>query len=283
MEDFKIINLSVENVDKAVQVFAKAMNSPIDAEHAMKTMINSFYQFKNFIGIGLVKDSSIVGFGALIHHQSNTAWIPYVGVHPEYQGLGGGKLIMQNLLDIAYDHQWQTIELVASKAGFPLYQKFGFRSDYLVANFEIKNLYHTGDLEFLSMAVIRPRDTFPSWLLEFDQINVGVDRSNIFPVHTFEEITIIFKENHGYGIIYGRRLGPIVSDSLDLARSIICKAFLLGATLLVLPIRDTVIEFFRKYIDLQMIPNSEGTKMTFGNPIKYNFDHLIGLRTMAFG
>ncbi len=283
MENFKIDDLSVENVDKAVQVFAKAMNSSIDAEKNMKTMIKSFYQFKNFIGIGLFKESSLVGFGSLIRMQSNTAWIPYVGVHPEYQGLGGGNLIMQKLLDIAHQRQWHTVELVASKAGFPLYQKFGFRTDYQVANFEIKTIYHTGDLESLTITDIRPQDPIPDWLLQFDKENVGVDRSNIFQVHNLDKITLIFKENHAYGFIYRQRLGPIISDSLETARAIICKGFLLGASLIVLPLRTNFLDFFKEHIELKMIPESEGTKMTFGDPIKPNLDHLISLRSMAYG
>ena len=280
---FETIDLTIDTVDKAVQIFAKARNSPIDAENNMKDMTKLFYQHKNFIGIGLTKNKVLVGFGALIAMNGNTAWIPYVGVHPEFQGQGGGKVIMQRLLDLANQHSWVSVELVASNAGFPLYQKFGFRTDYSVGNFEIKRLKSSNPVDTLQIKTIQAGESLPEWLLDFDKKNVGIDRSNIFPVHNLSNLVLLSHDQNAYGLIYGQRIGPIVSESLEVARNILYKGFELGATLAVLPIKDDVLNFFKEKIDLQIVPDSHGTKMTFGNHINYNPDHIIGLRSMAFG
>lgn len=280
---FETINLTIDSVDKAVQIFAKARDSPIDAENNMKAMTKLFYQHKNFIGIGLTKDKVLIGFGALIGMSGKTAWIPFVGVHPEFQGQGGGKVIMERLLEIAKQHDWVSIELVSSKAGFPLYQKFGFRTDYLVGDFEIKGLKSTNVSNNLKTKIIQANESLPNWLLEFDKKNIGIDRSTIFQVHNLPHLVLISEDQKAYGLIYGQRIGPIISESLDIARDILCKGFEIGATLVVLPIKDDVLSFFREKIDLQLVPNSNGTKMTFGNPITYNSANIIGLRSMAYG
>ena len=211
-----------------------------------------------------------------------TAWNHYVGFDPLYQGLGGGRLIMENLLTSVKSNNWQSVELVASHAGFPLYKKLGFRTDFPVAHYEIKSVNKVLN-DSLDISNISKKKTLPNWVIEFDKEHLGIDRSNLFSIHGFNQITLISQENHGYGLLYGSKIGPIICDSFDLASDIIIKSYNLGATSVTLPIDDNLISFLRKSIDIAIFPNREGIKMSYGEIIPYKKDTIIALRSMAFG
>ena len=84
-------------------------------------------------------------------------------------------------------------------------------------------------------------------------------------------------------MVYGQRIGPIISDSLELAKDIILRGFKLGANSLVLPINKSNISYFTKFMTLELLPTTEGTKMIFGAEIKSMQKYVIGFRSMAYG
>lgn len=282
MFDFKVVKFNSHTISKGVQIFAKAMNFSIDVEQAILEEAKRFIANKNFIGIGLQNNNNIVGLGSLIPMNGPTAWIPYVGMDPNFQGLGGGRLIMENLLTIAKNNNWKSVELVASHAGFPMYKKLGFRSDFNVAHYEIKGVNKVLDTDLHTLKISK-KQKLPNWVVEFDKEHLGIDRSNLFSIHGFKHITVIYLENHAYGILYGTKIGPIISDSREFAREIISKGYHLGATSVTLPMDDNLISFLKENIDLAMFPNRDGIKMTYGEIIPNKKDSIFALRSMAFG
>jgi GNAT superfamily N-acetyltransferase len=75
--------------------------------------------------IKVMVDNEIAGIGAtIIHH--NTAWLAQIIVRPEYRNKGIGKLITQTLVDFSYSKQCDTIYLIATDLGEPVYEKVGF-------------------------------------------------------------------------------------------------------------------------------------------------------------
>jgi hypothetical protein len=212
-----------------------------------------------------------------------TAWIPYIGIEPSWQGKGIGKFLMENVLAMANQNNWETVELSASKAGLPLYQKFNFRIDFLVAIYEIKSIDTSFQGNPIDVLDIKPKESLPEWVLEFDKVNVGIDRSEIFPLHSHDHLILLSKKDHGYGLIYGKRIGPIIADSLELARDIIIAGFKLGADSLVLQNDPQKVDFLKKFMVLEMLPNTDGTKMTYGKSIAINKQNIFGLRSMAYG
>lgn len=81
-------------------------------------------------------DHKIVGIGSTTIH-SGTAWLAHIIVHPEYRNQSIGKLITQALIDISHAHSCDTIYLLATDLGEPVYKKAGFET-------EIEYLYFKG-------------------------------------------------------------------------------------------------------------------------------------------
>lgn len=69
--------------------------------------------------------SKVVGIGATIIHK-NTAWLAHIIVHPDQRNKGIGKLITQTLVDFSCSKQCDTINLIATDLGAPIYEKVGF-------------------------------------------------------------------------------------------------------------------------------------------------------------
>lgn len=75
--------------------------------------------------------------GTAIAYQTNTTMgVHQVGVSPDYQGKGIGKLLMQHLVSHAEEKGCELMTLQASEAGLPIYVKMGFQ--------KLGNVYHLG-------------------------------------------------------------------------------------------------------------------------------------------
>lgn len=85
-----------------------------------------FYTKSSFcIPIKVLRHNKIVGIGtSIIHH--DTAWLAHIIVHPDYRNQGIGQLITQALVDISKSKSCNTINLIATNLGVPVYEKLGF-------------------------------------------------------------------------------------------------------------------------------------------------------------
>ena len=95
--------------------------------------IFDFYTKSNFcFPIKAVYDNKIVGIGTTIIH-NDTAWLAHIIVHPDKRNQGIGQLITQTLIDSVKTKSCDTIHLIATDLGAPLYQKLGFvtETEYL--------------------------------------------------------------------------------------------------------------------------------------------------------
>jgi GNAT superfamily N-acetyltransferase len=85
-----------------------------------------FYTKVNFcFPVKVITDNKIIGVGSTIVHK-NVAWLAHIIVAPEHRNKGIGKLITQSLVDLAYTKQCDTINLIATDLGAPVYEKVGF-------------------------------------------------------------------------------------------------------------------------------------------------------------
>lgn len=73
--------------------------------------------------IKIMEGDTIVGVGAAIRHK-DTAWLAHIVTHPEHRKKGVGAFITQSLVAILSD--FETICLVATPLGQPVYRKLGF-------------------------------------------------------------------------------------------------------------------------------------------------------------
>lgn len=93
-----------------------------------------FYTTSDFcFPIKITIDKKIVGIGASIIN-NDTAWLAHIMVHPDNRNQGIGKLITQSLIDNLKPKSCDTIYLIATELGEPVYKKIGFETEteYLV-------------------------------------------------------------------------------------------------------------------------------------------------------
>ena len=77
--------------------------------------------FKYFV----YDDEKLVGVGRALADGFDCSYICDVAIHPDYQGLGLGKAIIEKLVDDSKEHQKILLYAVPTKE--PFYTKFGFR------------------------------------------------------------------------------------------------------------------------------------------------------------
>lgn len=70
----------------------------------------------------------IVGTGTAIIH-NDVAWLAHIIVHVEYRNQGIGQLITKALVEIAIAKNCDTLYLLATELGEPVYRKFGFETE----------------------------------------------------------------------------------------------------------------------------------------------------------
>lgn len=88
----------------------------------------SFYARHNWcMPIKISENKELLGIGALIFFR-NTAWLAHIIVNEKHRGKGIGSLIVTSLLDIAEERACQTLSLIATDLGYPVYKKFGFNT-----------------------------------------------------------------------------------------------------------------------------------------------------------
>ncbi len=78
--------------------------------------------------IKIVIENEIAAIGATIVH-NDTAWLGHIIVREKRRGQGIGRLITEKLVDIANSQNCQTIYLIATDLGAPVYEKVGFLTE----------------------------------------------------------------------------------------------------------------------------------------------------------
>lgn len=145
-------------------------------------------------------------------------------VRSSYRRRGIGEALMTHAISYLRDNSISCIELDATFQGVPLYRKLGFRDKYL------------------SMRFVRPataeKDHSPpnsdfklEEILALDKRFTGLNRSAILTrlANEFGDSVFTMRGDHlqGYAIAYPRgdirAIGPIVADSMDIAKAILDK------------------------------------------------------------
>jgi ribosomal protein S18 acetylase RimI-like enzyme len=284
---FAVDILNQQNYQLALKPFIVAMDfaryygDEQEIEEWIAKSIDIFYKNSSFHCVG-VRDNQnnnkgkYIGFASLIPLET-TGWIPYVGVDPKYQGHGLGKKLMTKIFEIAEQNQLETIELCSSQKGLPFYQSIDFKVDYPVCGYDIV------EAKRKSRYKLQIDSQIPEWIYKMDKKVVGINRKKLFHIHSYDHLTIINEPDHGYGILYKTRIGPIVADSLLLAQEIILKAIDLGATSLVLVENSEQKNEIHEVVKLKPQALMDNIKVTYGMPLNQDLGKLYGLRSVAYG
>jgi N-acetylglutamate synthase-like GNAT family acetyltransferase len=73
-------------------------------------------------------DNRIAGIGTTILHH-DVAWLAHIIVHPDFRNRGIGKFITESLVETAKANHCDTIYLLATELGEPVYKKIGFEAE----------------------------------------------------------------------------------------------------------------------------------------------------------
>ncbi len=124
-------------------------------------------------------DKKIVGIGAAIFHKA-TAWLAHIVVHPDYRKQGIGQLITQTLVDAVHAKGCDTINLLATELGEPVYKKIGFEieCEYLIYKCE-----QTTGAVTNSEHIVASTNDFKKQIFNLDRQVSGEDRVLVLEPH----------------------------------------------------------------------------------------------------
>lgn len=122
--------------------------------------------------IKAVHNNEIVGCGAVLLNE-NCAWLANIIVAKAHRNKGYGQAITAHILDYA-KQQTESVILIATKLGHPVYLKFGFRDD------EEYVFFKPGKIDLPSNPNIIPYDvSFREAILALDADTFGEKRSRL--------------------------------------------------------------------------------------------------------
>ncbi len=120
----------------------------------------------------LKADKVIAGTGCAIILEQ-TAWLGHIIVRPEYRRNGFGSMIVSHLMNFLKEKNVQTVSLIASSEGFPMYKKYGFvkTENYLSFMRTSETVLETPDCEILPY-----NEKYRDEIYSIDQIASGENR-----------------------------------------------------------------------------------------------------------
>ncbi|PKN85742.1 MAG: hypothetical protein CVU45_08500 [Chloroflexi bacterium HGW-Chloroflexi-7] len=157
-------------------------------------------------------DGRLIGTVGAINYGA-FAYIGFMTVHPELQGQGIGKLLMEHVLSWLENQSVPAVMLDATKSGFPLYKKLGFKTLDETSIFEIPGI----DAKYEMPSSVQPI-TFNDLdeLVQLDTPVFGADRRKVF--HNLETLypsrAFLHRDEKGkitgYLFAQNNRIGPWV-------------------------------------------------------------------------
>ena len=154
--------------------------------------------------------NTIIGIGAHIRFE-HTAWLAHIIVNPDYRRQGVGRKITEWLVSDLERSDVQTISLIASDMGRPLYSKLGFREEIKYAY--LRNGKEMSESLDVKSDVCPISDTHENQIMYIDRQATGEERTNLLkPFLKDGFVYQIGKEIHGFFL-------PSLGEGLIVAQS----------------------------------------------------------------
>lgn len=182
--------------------------------------------------LAAVADGNIIGTATAINYKNDIAWIGMVLVDREYRGRGVSKMLLSSLFERL--RACRSVKLDATPAGQPVYQRFGFKDEYLVYRMTSDSVLGH-ELSFDDGIYPEPIqiDNIPE-IIEFDKRVFGANREQL--------IRFLFKNDPGNawvirrnskitGFVLGRngsrfhQVGPLYASNMEDSKKLIAKSF----------------------------------------------------------
>ena len=169
-----------------------------------------FYVSSRFcFPIKVIIDKKIIGIGAAIIH-NEVAWLGQIIVHPDFRKKGIGKKITEVLVDMSKAKHCETIYLIATDLGAPIYESIGFKTETQYLFFKDIKI----DPPCLTSQFTVPfEEIYREQIIKMDKIISGENRAHHLEEHFSK--SYIFKENkkvEGYFL-------PTLGEGLIIANS----------------------------------------------------------------
>jgi GNAT superfamily N-acetyltransferase len=172
-------------------------------------------------------EGKVVGTATAINYSNMVAWIGMVLVNKDYRGRGISKILLSTLFDKL--KSCISIKLDATLAGQPIYEKLGFKSEYLIARLVNISFESSQLADFRTIPQKIQVKDIPS-IIEFDKHAFGSDRTQLIRSLVLdypEKSYFLKKKNKISGFILGRKgnkyhhIGPVSAQSSDTAKLLI--------------------------------------------------------------
>lgn len=205
---------------------------------------------------------AIAGIGATIIHQ-HTAWLAHIIVHNDHRNKGVGGIITKALIDQANKPGVQTILLLATSLGEPVYKKHGFikEMDYLFFKTDQDIAFNT------NYTISSFEEKFALELLQLDNEVSGEDRSKLIIPHLQDAKLIVDNTRiQGY-YLPALGDGPVIARHKEAGAALLNFKHAQGIKKAALP------ETNRNGIDaltsLGLKEFLKGTRMYLGKPLSW--------------
>ena len=220
-----IRSLTFEDIEQAIQLsHAERWNQ---TEKDWELLVGN----PENICLAAESNGKVIGTSTAINYNNTVAWIGMVLVNRDYRGRGVSKLLLSSLFKQL--QHIRSIKLDATPAGQPVYQKFGFRNEYVLHRMTANSV--TKQISSFKNN-ISPEPVLPenySEVIEFDKEVFGANRKQLIEFlikNNPKNSWIIRKEGKVTGVALGRegsrfyQVGPVLATNENDAKILIEKA-----------------------------------------------------------
>lgn len=260
------MNIAISETTQADLPFLKLLQ-PKGWGDIMPNMI--FYTGSDFCYlVKAVVNDTIAGCGAVIVH-GNCAWLANIIVSEEYRGKGIGSAITAHILKYAEERR-ESIILIATKFGYPIYKKLGFTDDEEYSFFSGDEIAPVHDEH-----VVPYSETFKEDILAIDHAVTGERREHLLNPKLND--AFVYLNN---GAVEGFTI-PKLGEGLTLAYNsnagiALMNKNLAGKTRIALPVSNTAALDHVAKLDLKPIPDLYAIKMYKGRRISWKPEQTFG-------
>ncbi|MFZ1320357.1 MAG: GNAT family N-acetyltransferase [Ignavibacteria bacterium] len=157
-------------------------------------------------------DKKIIGVGAAIIH-NKSAWLAHIIVHADFRKQGIGKKITETLVDTSHSKGCETIYLLATDLGEPVYRKIGFEieTEYMIYKCEAVSGLFKGNENIVAIS-----SQFKKQILDLDRQASGEDRILVLEQHLSDGF-LFLKDNEVQGFYMPNLGNGLIIASTDMA------------------------------------------------------------------
>jgi hypothetical protein len=175
-------------------------------------------------------NKKIIGTTTAMNYANQIAWIGMVLVAKEWRGQGVSKLLLANILKKL--ESFASIKLDATPAGQRVYEKFGFKDEYLIARLVTGSMNNLSlDDDTILAESIRLKDI--EEIIALDERVFGANRSTLIEslIKRYPHKAWMLKRNNSItGFALGRegnkyrQVGPVFGSTINDVKMLIAKA-----------------------------------------------------------